>query len=91
MSSTLCLRTDSVILRGTVFFGFHALSLRSVASERRLFLIILLGWMIETFWNRTGRLIADLSNYRPLNASKRFRLGWSLLSEQKSNRRGECW
>ena len=84
MSSTLCLSLDSVILRGTVLFGFLAPSLRSVASGRRLFLITLLDWMLDTFLDPTGRPMAALSNCKSLNASERFRLGWSLLYEQKS-------
>ena len=68
MSSTLCLSLDSVILRGTIFFGFIALSLRSVASGRRLFLITLLDWMVDTFLDPTGRPMAALSSCKSLNA-----------------------
>ena len=66
MSFTLCLSLDSVILRGTVFFDFLALSLRSVASGWPLFLITSLDWMLDTFLDPTGRPMAALSNCRSL-------------------------
>ena len=58
MSFTLCLSLDSVILRGTLFFDFLVLSLRSVVSGRHLFLITLLDWMPDTFLDPTGRPMA---------------------------------
>ena len=47
-------------------------------------MITLLDWMLDTFWGPTDCPMAALSNCRSLNASERFRLGWSLLYEQKS-------
>ena len=49
-----------------------------------MFLITLLDWMLDTFLDPAGRPMATLSNCRSLNESERFRLGWSLLYEQKS-------